>query len=176
MPGGLPGEEGKVQDSCLITLSFVLSQTWTGSYKVTLRSNEAFASTSSGVSDSAILEAIDLLTCDSAEPWKQLGLKKESLGVQDAPVGHVEAGPPLAYLPQEDWGPARPPNSASRGPAGSTDYCALSCSGGGSTSGSTGMRQSFVPILARAQGLSCAQSVGDAQQEYACVGVGQYLT
>ncbi|XP_049624231.1 interleukin-9 receptor [Suncus etruscus] len=150
-------------------------RTWTGSHKVNLRSNEAFASTSSGVSDPAILESIDLLMCDPAEPWK-LGLKKESLGVQDTPVGHVEAGPPLAYLPQEDWGLARPPSPASRGPAGSTDYCALSCSDGGFTSGSTGTRQSFVPILARAQGLSCAQSTGDAQQEYACVGAGQHLT
>ncbi|XP_055991302.1 interleukin-9 receptor [Sorex fumeus] len=154
-------------------------QTWMGAHKAALKPKEASASISSGASESNTLEAIAVLTWDPATSWRTLGVEaSRDAGLpEEAPLAaHTGTGPPLAYLPQEDWVPASPTSPACEETgASSSDYCALSGYSRGYPAGPPGMWQSSVPILARAWGLPCNQSSWDAQQGCPCVGAGHDL-
>ncbi|KAM7149258.1 interleukin-9 receptor isoform 2-T3 [Molossus nigricans] len=144
-------------------------QTWTGTHRAGVQLNQDCVGTAQAASESSVRDAISLLTYDLVAPWPFVGLEDESTGTglpaDVLPTALEWAGPPPAYLPQEEWVPARPRRPAAPQSEGSSsDYCALSCYGGCDPSPFLGSIQSSGPIQALVYGIFCDQQSLEARQ------------
>ncbi|XP_057606432.1 interleukin-9 receptor [Hippopotamus amphibius kiboko] len=154
-------------------------QTWIGAHRAGPQPSQDSVGPPRGAWEAHVQEAIALLTYDPADTGPSTDLEEEGgtgtgLPADVLPAGRVELGEaPPAYLPQEDWapvGPCRlvPPQSQ----GGSSDYCALGCSGGGCPSTFTGNAQSSELGPHWACGLFCDQQSLDARPGGNLAGVG----
>nr|KAF6489696.1 interleukin 9 receptor [Molossus molossus] len=144
-------------------------QTWTGTHRAGVQLNQDCVGTAQAASESSVRDAISLLTYDLVAPWPFVGLEDESTGTglpaDVLPTALEWAGPPPAYLPQEEWVPASPRRPAAPQSEGSSsDYCALSCYGGCDPSPFLGSIQSSGPIQALVYGIFCDQQSLEARQ------------
>nr|KAF6272064.1 interleukin 9 receptor [Myotis myotis] len=152
-------------------------QIWTGTHRAGALPSQVGVGAAQGASESSAREAIALLTYEPADPWPFVGLEEEGPGTglpaEELPAALEWGGQLPAYLPQEEWVPARPTRPAPPQSEGSSsDYCALGCYGGSRSPPLPGSVQSSGPLYALACGLSCDQQSLAARQGGSYVGAG----
>ncbi|XP_066134489.1 interleukin-9 receptor [Saccopteryx bilineata] len=143
-------------------------QTWTGAHKAGVQLSRDCVGAAQGASECSVWEAITSLTYEPAEPWPCVGLAEGGTGAglpaDVLPAALEWGGQPPAYLPQEEWTLASPPEPApprSEGSSGS--YCALGSYGGCYPSPFPENAQSSGLTQALACGPSCDQQSLDAR-------------
>ncbi|XP_019503972.1 PREDICTED: interleukin-9 receptor [Hipposideros armiger] len=154
-------------------------QAWTGAHTAGVQLSQECVGAPQVASKASVREAIALLTYDSADAWPPVALEKEEEGTGTGlptdvlPADLEWGGPPPAYLPQEEWGPASSARLAALQSEGSSsDYCALGYYGGCQPLTFPGNTLSSGPILAFACGPFCNEQSLDAWQGGSCVRAG----